>query len=238
MATSDPTPGIPSADEVAKATSELNNLLHIISGTSSAIEDIVKDTGGAAKYIDMLRTSIDRAEKVAQDLARQAGGVADKFKLQPGLAPFLKLKKAKVARPEKQTVLLVDDERMALSLIERVLTEAGFAVATAQSGFECIDLFRAHPYRFAMVLLDLSLPFMDGEETFRRLREIRNDVPVVLCTGFIQEDRLSRMMAAGLSGFLRKPIAPDEIVAVVQSTLKNARYTDGNLHPGEIPAAG
>ena len=65
---------------------------------------------------------------------------------------------------------------------------------------------------------------MDGEETFHHLREIRPDVPVVLCTGFIQADRLERLMKAGLSGFLRKPLAPDEIVGHVHSILESVKF--------------
>jgi len=114
---------------------------------------------------------------------------------------------------------------MALTLIKRLLTQAGNHVVTAQSGFECLDLFRRRPRGFQLVLLDLTMPFMDGEETFHRLREIRPDVPIVLCTGFIQRHRLDRLMKAGLAGFLRKPLAPDEIVEHVRGLLTSLKYS-------------
>jgi len=69
------------------------------------------------------------------------------------------------------------------------------------------------------------MPFMDGEETFHRLREIRNDIPVVLCTGFIRPDRLDRLMKAGIAGFLRKPLAPDEIVDHIRAVLASLKYS-------------
>jgi DNA-binding NarL/FixJ family response regulator len=72
---------------------------------------------------------------------------------------------------------------------------------------------------------------MDGEETFHRLREIRSDVPVVLCTGFIQSDRLKDLMNAGLTGYLRKPLAPDEIVGNIRSILQSVRYTRNGENP-------
>jgi CheY-like chemotaxis protein len=227
----------PSPDFVAKATSELNNLLQIISGTSSAIEAITKDTEGAAKYLDMLRSSIDRAEKIAAELSVEAGGPEKKFIFEAGITPLARIKKSTKSMPAKPTIMLVDDEAMALSLQEHTLGEAGFNVVAAKSGFECLDLLRRHPNRFAMILLDLSLPFMDGEETFRRLRNIRTDVPVVLCTGFIQEERLNRMMGAGLCGFLRKPISADELVALVHSILENVRYAQ-STRGAEMPAVG
>jgi DNA-binding NarL/FixJ family response regulator len=82
-----------------------------------------------------------------------------------------------------------------------------------------------------LVLLDLTMPFMDGEETFHRLREIRAEIPVVLCTGFIRQDRLDRLMKDGIAGFLRKPLAPDEIVDHVRSVLASLKYaqTSGAL---------
>jgi CheY-like chemotaxis protein len=225
-----------SPDFVAKATSELNNLLQIISGTSSLIEDVGKSGDAQEKYLAMLRSSIERAEKVATELAQQAGGADKKMLMQPEIAPFVKARKNSGSMPTSQSILVVDDERMALTLMERILTEAGFQVVTAQSGFECVDLFRRRPHGFDAVLLDLSLPFMDGEETFTRLRQIRSDIPVVLCTGFIQQETLNRLMVAGLTGFLRKPIAPDEIVGIVRSTLESVKYLGGNWSADDMPA--
>src|SRR5437764_8446442 len=74
------------------------------------------------------------------------------------------------ARPRR--ILVVDDEPAARVLANRVFTEAGFEVTTAQSGFECLDKFRVRPNWFDLIVLDLSMPFMDGEETFRRLRSL------------------------------------------------------------------
>ncbi|HEY4282041.1 MAG TPA: response regulator, partial [Chthoniobacterales bacterium] len=168
MPTSDsdkPSP-TPSAEFVAKATSELNNLLQIISGSSAALERTSKGNQASAEYLTMLRTSIERAELLGRDLAAQAGGTAEKAIRNSDIAAFLKKKTDKL-QPSRQSVLVVDDEKMALTLMERLLGEAGYDVAVAESGFAAIDLFRRDPSRFSLVLLDFSLPFMDGEETFR-----------------------------------------------------------------------
>jgi CheY-like chemotaxis protein len=229
-------------DSLAKAASELNNLLQIISGTSSLIEDTWKGSAGSEKYLAMLRNSIERAEKVAAELVKQAGGPDERMLMRPDLAAFAKTKSvppsgATPSNATPQSVLVVDDEKMALTLVKRILTEAGYHVATAQSGFECLDLFRVKPGAYDLVLLDLTMPLMDGEETFRRLREIRSDVPVVLCVGFIEQEKLDRLVTAGLAGFLRKPLAPDEIVSHVRLTLQSLKYSRDNAVPGDIPAA-
>jgi len=222
---SPPAPRKPVSKEfVSKATSELNNLLQIISGTSAEIGDVWKGAAGSEHCRDMLRSSIARAEAVAAQLAAQAGGADQKVLIHPELASFLKPKTIPDTPRVKPTILVVDDEQMALVLMKRLLTEAGYQVVTAQSGFEALDLFRPQPRGFQLVLLDLTMPFMDGEETFQRLREIRSDIPVVLCTGFIPRDRLDRMMNAGITGFLRKPLAPDEIVDHVRGVLAGVKY--------------
>jgi len=224
-------------DSIAKAASELNNLLQIISGTCSLVEDIfLKRSAGSEKYLAILRTSIERAEKVAAELVKQAGGADKRMLMHPDLAAFAKTKAAPPSSATPQSILLVDDEKMALMLVKQILSEAGYRVATAQSGFECLDLFRLHPRAYDLVLLDLTMPFMDGEETLRRLREIRSDVSVVLCAGFIEQEKLDRLMSAGLAGYLRKPLAPDEIVSHVRSTLQSLKYSRDNA-PGDVSAA-
>ena len=217
-----------SKESVSKAASELNNLLQIISGTSTEIGNLWEGAEGSEQYVDMLRSSIQRAESVAAQLAEQAGGTDQKVVMHPELASFVKPKTISEMPRAKPTILVVDDESMALVLVKRLLSEAGYQVVTAQSGFEALDLFRRQPQAFHLVLLDLTMPFMDGEETFHRLREIRTDIPVVLCTGFIRRDRLDRLMSAGIAGFLRKPLAPDEIVDHIRSVLASLKYANSS----------
>jgi CheY-like chemotaxis protein len=218
-----------SKEEVSKATSELNNLLQIISGTSAQISDLWDGNDGSEQYLEMLRASIDRAGRVAGQLTEQAGGTDQKVLIHPELASLIKPKTVTEMPRPKQNILVVDDEPMALVLIKRLLGEAGYHVITAQSGFECLDIFRKQPHSFQLVLLDLTMPFMDGEETFQRLREIRADIPVILCTGFIRREHLDRMMHAGISGFLRKPLAPDEIVEHVRQVLASLKYSQRQM---------
>ena len=222
-----------------QATSELNNLLEIISGTSAVIENVWAGNKDSQKYFDMLRASVDRAAQVTAQLAEHVGGTDKKILLHPELAEFARPRQVpkSPAPQKKRTLLVVDDEPMALVLARRILSEAGFEVETAQSGFECLDIFRRHPRRFDLVLLDLSMPFMDGEETFMRLRGILPDAVVVLSTGFIAQDRLERMVGAGMAGFLRKPHRPDEMVAHVQSILESVKMSRAGCIGNTVPAS-
>lgn len=216
-----------SKEAVSKASSELNNLLQIISGASAEIANLREPNDGSEQYLSMLRATITRAEAVAGQLTEQAGGTNHKMMVHEDLAPFVKPKKVAQMPVAKPQILVVDDEEVGLMLVKQLLTVAGYQVTTAQSGFECLDLFRRRPLSYSLVLLDLTMPFMDGEETFHRLREIRPEVPVMMCTGFIQNDRLEQLMSAGLSGFLRKPFAPDEITSQVKAILESVKYCSG-----------
>jgi CheY-like chemotaxis protein len=222
-----------SKEEVSKASSELNNLLQIISGTSTELANLRECNDGSEQYLSMLRASIQRAEAVAGNLAEQAGNTPQKAAMNPQLSGFAKPKKVAEIPLAKPQILVVDDEEMSLILVKQLLTTAGYRVTTAQSGFECLDLFRRRPLAYQLVLLDLTMPFIDGEETFHRLREIRPDIPVMLCTGFIQNDRLERLMTAGLSGFLRKPFAPDEIASQVKAIMESVKYSRASGSIGE-----
>jgi DNA-binding response OmpR family regulator len=124
----------------------------------------------------------------------------------------------------RRRILVVDDEPAARILAERVFSDAGFEVVTVPSGFDCLKEFRNRPRYFDLVLLDLSMPFMDGAETFRRIRAMNGSAVVLLSTGFLgqEQGRVERMLAAGLAGVIRKPHRPDELVAQVNYTIARA----------------
>src|SRR5438094_1663900 len=189
-------------EDNSKVASELNNLIQIISGTSSLIENIWEGRAGSEKYFEMLRASIEPAEQVTAQLVAQAGGADRKRILSSDMEQrFDEALIAGAPTQRKHSILLVDDEPMALELLHGVLTDAGYDVSVAQSGFECLDLFRRDPHAYDLILTDLSMPLMDGEETFQRLRQMSPTANVVLMAGFVDSARLEKMMSHGLSGF-------------------------------------
>lgn len=200
--------------ELPAAASELNNLLQIMAGTVTLLENMWAGDPAAARYFKMLHLTMERASDVTSRLTDLAGGTSSKILLHPAFARAIE-----PVAERTRCILVVDDEPMALVLTRQVLREAGWEVVTAQSGLECLELVRAQPGRFDLVVLDLTMPEMDGEETFQRLRDLDPNVRVVLNTGFIEQHRLERMMAAGLAGFLRRPYAPDEVVAQIRAIL-------------------
>jgi len=103
------------------------------------------------------------------------------------------------------TILLVDDEKIVRKLTQRMLERLGFAVLSAADGREAVDVFRAHAADVACVILDLTMPGMDGEAAFRELRRIRSDVRVIMSSGYNEQEVAERFVGKGMAGFLQKP---------------------------------
>ncbi len=117
------------------------------------------------------------------------------------------------------TILLVDDEDQVLTVVTRLLERLGFSVLTAANGRQAIDVFRQHADVIACVLLDLTMPEMDGEETFRELRRIRQDVCVLLASGYDEDEVARRFAGKGLAGFIAKPYQYVDLLEKLRSLL-------------------
>lgn len=102
-------------------------------------------------------------------------------------------------------VLLVDDDEVVLGVGKMMLEKLGFEVATASDGFEAVAVFREQARSLRCVVLDLSMPRMDGEDAFREIRKIRPDVPVLLSSGYTEEQVALRFSEPAPAGFIHKP---------------------------------
>lgn len=103
------------------------------------------------------------------------------------------------------TVLVVDDEESIRTLAQRMLETMGFEVLTAKDGVEGVEIFRRDGDRIRFVLLDMTMPRLDGEETFREMRRIRPDVRAILSSGYNEQTATSRFAGKGLAAFVQKP---------------------------------
>ncbi len=114
-------------------------------------------------------------------------------------------------------VLVVDDEESIREMASMMLTDLGISeVLTASDGREALEIYRRERERIDLVLLDLTMPHMDGEETFRQLRLINPAVKVILSSGYSEQSVQDRFAGKGLCGFLQKPYIPDTLQRVVQ----------------------
>jgi PAS domain S-box-containing protein len=116
------------------------------------------------------------------------------------------------------TVLVVDDERSVREVACRMLESLGFSAEAAPDGPAAVTAFGAAPERFVCVLLDVTLPGMEGGEVLRHLRKLRADVPVLLISGYGEEEATARVGATP-SGFLAKPFTPEQLRGGLQAAL-------------------
>jgi two-component system KDP operon response regulator KdpE len=117
------------------------------------------------------------------------------------------------------TVLLVDDERVILRMLEVNFRAAGFEVETATNGAGALE--RAGVVPPDAVVLDLGLPDLDGWEVVKRLRDLDGlrSTPVVVLSGLDRNDARARGYASSVEAFLTKPVEPDDLVETVRRAI-------------------
>jgi two-component system, cell cycle sensor histidine kinase and response regulator CckA len=118
------------------------------------------------------------------------------------------------------TVLLVDDEKSVREVGKSMLQRKGYEVILAGDGREAIDIFRERHAEIDCVLLDLTMPHMDGEESFREMRKIKPGVKVILSSGYNEQDVTQRFVGKHLAGFIQKPYRLTELHSRLQEVLK------------------
>ncbi len=123
-------------------------------------------------------------------------------------------------------VLLVDDDPSILQVGKHMLEWIGFDVVTAADGWEAVRIYRERPDEIQLVLLDLTMPNLDGQETLRELQSIRMDVPVILSSGYTEHDVMQRLAGSAFSGFVAKPYSLTNLQSVLQTVLQRATALD------------
>ncbi len=127
----------------------------------------------------------------------------------------------------KGTVLLVDDDETVRAVGRQMLERLGFKVLTANDGSQGVASYHEHTAEIDCVLLDLTMPHMDGEETFREMRRIHSGVRVILSSGYNEQDVIQRFAGKGLAGFIQKPYTLEPLRAAIQKAFaKTSRPED------------
>ncbi|HEX9011133.1 MAG TPA: response regulator [Holophagaceae bacterium] len=116
-------------------------------------------------------------------------------------------------------VLVVDDDETVRSVARQTLELKGFEVLEAEDGLVALELLQRRGTDIALVLLDMTMPHLGGEATFREMRQRQPEIRVILSSGYNEQEAMSRFMGKGLKGFLQKPYGPRELLAKVQSVL-------------------
>jgi PAS domain S-box-containing protein len=121
--------------------------------------------------------------------------------------------------PVGALLMIVDDEASVRRFARAALERLGYEVLEAEDGKRAVELFRLHEERVALVILDMTMPEMSGEDAFREMRRLRPSVRVLLSSGYNEQEVTSRFADKGLAGFLQKPYRVAELQRAVASLL-------------------
>jgi signal transduction histidine kinase/ActR/RegA family two-component response regulator len=122
-------------------------------------------------------------------------------------------------------ILIVDDEQVVLRTAKLALEKRGYEVVLAESGASAVEVFKQSGGRFDLVLLDLSMPAMSGQETLARLREHNSEIPVIVSSGYSETEAARQFVGQTISGFLQKPFTAAQLFEKVASTLGSKRLS-------------
>jgi CheY-like chemotaxis protein len=131
----------------------------------------------------------------------------------PGTAPA----------PGTERILFVDDEVILADLAEVALRGLGYAVTACTSGTEALAAFEAEPGAFDVVVSDMTMPGMTGDVLAGRIRKIRPDLPIILCTGFSERMNEDKARSLGVASFVLKPVTPAALSSLIREAVDRER---------------
>jgi signal transduction histidine kinase/ActR/RegA family two-component response regulator len=118
-----------------------------------------------------------------------------------------------------EQILIVDDEKILVDTGKQMLERYGYQVTCRTSSVEALELFKAKPDQFDLVISDVTMPNMSGLELAAEIKTLRPETPIVLCTGFSENITPSGAEAAGIKALMLKPVARDDLIRTTRKVL-------------------
>jgi len=122
-----------------------------------------------------------------------------------------------------ERILLVDDEESVVNLEKLMLERIGYKVTSRLHSKEALAAFKASPFSFDLVVTDMSMPSISGDILAQKIKSIRSDVPIIICTGFSERIREENIRKIGIDGLLMKPIVRADLAKTVRKVLDEAK---------------
>ncbi len=122
-----------------------------------------------------------------------------------------------------ENILLVDDEETITKLEKQMLERLGYKVTSHINCLDALEVFKANPNFFDLLITDMNMPHMTGDQLAKKIKSIRPDFPVIICTGFSERLDKENAKAAGVNGFLMKPISKSTMSQMVRKVLDEAK---------------
>ena len=121
--------------------------------------------------------------------------------------------------PGTEKILFVDDEASLVKMVSQMLTRSGYEVVGKKSSQEALKLFTMDPDQFDLVITDMAMPGMTGDEVAKQIVQVRPDIPIILCTGHSDRMDENRAMELGIKAFVMKPLTKSDLTKIVRKVL-------------------
>ncbi|NDY73213.1 hypothetical protein DO021_04055 [Desulfobacter hydrogenophilus] len=122
-----------------------------------------------------------------------------------------------------EKILLVDDEPAIANLEKQMLEKLGYSVSKRVSSTDTLDAFRANPDAYDLIISDMSMPHLTGDQLALEILKIRPDIPIIICTGFSENISKEQALGIGIKGFLMKPVAKADMAIEIRRVLDDAK---------------
>ncbi|MCG8566873.1 MAG: response regulator [Desulfobacterales bacterium] len=122
-------------------------------------------------------------------------------------------------------IMVVDDEPMIVQMMDAMLTRMGYQVTTETRSNKALELFKARPRDFDLIITDMTMPGMTGYQLAENIMAVRPDTPIILCTGYSESMTREKAASIGIRGFLSKPILRQEMATMIQHALEPMALT-------------
>jgi CheY-like chemotaxis protein len=118
-----------------------------------------------------------------------------------------------------ERILLVDDEEQIVAMERQMLENLGYQVTARTDSQEALEVFAEHPHQFDLVITDMTMPHMTGDQLAQKMLDIEPNIPVILCTGFNEIITEEKALAMGIQKFVMKPVVKNDLAATIRSVL-------------------
>ncbi len=124
-----------------------------------------------------------------------------------------------------ERILLVDDEEMVITMEKQMLERLGYEVTAWSGSIEAFNAFKEKPHLFDLIISDMTMPNMTGVQLANKIKIIRPDIPVIICTGFSDQINEETSKKLGIQGYVMKPVIKREIAKTIREVLKESQDT-------------
>ena len=208
----------------------LFSLIKIVDRGSGIDEDIIE------RIFDPFFTTKDKGEGTGLGLAAAKQTVIEhkgemKVMSKPGMGTEMRillpssLDQQQISPLEdkifygKGNILLVDDEEINRTTGREILQKLGYTVYLATNGLEGVNMIREQTPQFDAVIIDMIMPIMDGSEAFYKIKEMGENIKIILCSGYAQENKVDSLIKNGLNGIIYKPFRIAKLSKILSDCL-------------------